>query len=226
MRFLILVLMLTGCGEAARADITAHYRHRDGDGTMRIEVAENGDSRLEVSGEMWRLIHKDGVSYVVYSLPGGPLVTRVEDLQRLAAERGGEPPRLPISDMRILPQGEARIGEHAGRAYHVVTRDGPTSRPQIVISNDPALRPLGPPWLRQIDFTIAMLRGRGAPVPATITQIREIVATGTPIFYGGQQLHRIDRGDIPPDRFRLPAEPMTLEQLRSGGAQALLGPTV
>lgn len=226
MRFLILVLMLAGCAEAARADMTAYYRHRDGGSTMRIEVAEDGDSRLEVSGEMWRLIHKDGVSYVIYSLPGGPLVARVEDLQRLAAERGGEPPRLEISEMRILPQGQTRIGEHSGRAYHFMTREGPTSRPQIVISSDPALRPLGPAWLRQIDFTIAMLRSRGAPVPASIRQIREIVASGAPIYYGGQQLHRIDRSDIAEDRFRLPTEPMTLEQLRSGAAEALLGPTV
>jgi hypothetical protein len=226
MRFLVLLLFLVGCGSQARADLTAHYRHIDGSGTVQVEVAGSGDARFQMSGEPWRLIHRGGISYVIYALPGGPLVVRIDDLQRLALERGGEPPNLSIATMRFVPRGEVTMGSYSGRAYHLDLPDGPTSRPQIVVSRDPALAPIGPVWLRQIDFSIAMLRGRRAPVPESVLRIREVLATGSPIFFGGQQLQRIDQGEIPAERFRLPAEPLTLDQLRSGAAQALLGPTV
>ncbi|HYG30476.1 MAG TPA: hypothetical protein VD887_09695 [Allosphingosinicella sp.] len=226
MRFLILVLLLVGCSSPARADLTAHYRHVDGSGTVRVEVAGNGDARFEMSGQPWRLIHRSGVSYVVYLLPGGPLVARIDDLRQLATEHGGEPPSLAISSMRLVPRGEVRMGGFSGRAYHLQMPDGPTSRPQLVVSQDPALAPIGQAWLRQIDFSMAMLRARGAPVPDAVTRIREVLTTGSPIYYGGQQLQRIDNAAIPAERFRLPAEPVTLDELRNGAAQSFLGPTV
>jgi hypothetical protein len=226
MRFLILALILIGCASPARADVTAHYRHIDGSGTVRVEVAGNGDARFEMSGQPWRLIHRDGVSFVIYFLPGGPMVVRMDDLRQLAAERAGKTPVLAIARMRLVPRGEIRIGRYSGRAYHLDTDDGISPRPQIVISRDPALAPIGSAWLRQIDFSIAMLRARSAPVPETVTRVREVLATGSPVYYGGQQLQRVDAVAIPADRFRLPAEPLTLDQLRNGAAQAFLGPTV
>ena len=226
MRFLIFVLLLVGCSSPARADITAHYRQVGGSGTVRVEVAGNGDSRFEMSGQPWRLIHRSGVSYVIYLLPGGPMVARIDDLRQLATEHGGEPPNLPISRMRLVPRGVIRMGGFSGRAYHLDMPEGPTPTPQFVVSEDPALAPIGQVWLRQIDFSVAMLRARGAPVPEAVTRIREVLATGSPIFYGGQQLQRIDNGAIPAERFRLPAEPLTLDQLRNGAAQAFLAPTV
>lgn len=226
MRFLILLLLLAGCGSPARADLTAHYRHVDGSGTVRVEVAGNGDARFEMSGQPWRLIHRGGVSYAVYLLPGGPMVARMADLQRLAAEQGGEPPSLAISGMRLIPRGEVRMGSFSGHAYHLQMPGGMSPRPQIVVSGDPALAPIGPVWLRQIDFSVAMLRARGAQVPETVMRIREVLATGSPVYYGGQQLQRVDGASIPSDRFRLPAEPLTLDQLRNGAAQAFLAPTI
>lgn len=226
MRFLILVLALLGFAAPARADITAIYRQLDGEGIVRIEVADNGDARFQMSGASWRLIHNGGVSYAIYSLPGGPLVARVDDLQRLAAERGGELPSLAIADMSIVDRGPTTIGRWSGRAYHLRLPQGLAPRPQFVISSDPALAVLGPPWVRQIDFSIAMLRARRAPVPPTVLRIREVLLTGAPVLFAGHVLDPVDRAPIAAERFRLPAEPVGLEDLRNGAAESLLGPTV
>jgi hypothetical protein len=226
MRFLVLLLAVLGFGAPARADITALYQQVDGARTVRIEIADNGDARFQMSDEAWRLIHRGGVSYAIYTLPGGPLVVRVEDLQRLAAERGGEPPRLAITEMTIVERGETSVGPYSGRAYHLRMPEGLSPRPQFVISRDPALAAIGRAWVRQIDFSIAMLRARGSVVPPTVLRMRDIFRTGTPVLFSGHVLQRVERAPIPAERFRLPAEPLSLEDLRSGAAEALFRPPV
>jgi hypothetical protein len=227
MRFVILMLLAAlGFAAPAHADLTGTYRHTASRRIVTVEVADNGDSRFEIGGEMWRLIHRGGIDYAVYRLPGGPLVARIDDLQQFAAERGGPAPRLAISDMTLVERGETTIGRYSGRAYYLRLPDGLPSRPQMVISRDPALAAIGAAWVRQIEFSIAMLRARGAAVPDAILRIREVLATGAPVLYGGHVLESVDSRAIAPDRFVLPAEPVTLEQLREGATEALFGPTV
>jgi hypothetical protein len=223
MRFVILILMLIAIPGAARADMTALYRQIDGDRTIKVEIADNGDARFAMSDEPWELIYAGGVSYVVYSLPKGLLAARVSDMQQLAADRGEPAPRLGIATMPIAEQREAAVDGYAGIGYHLRTPYGVAPRPQIVMSRDPSLAPLGPAWLRQIDFSIAMLRSRGAAVPETILAFRDILSRGAPILYGGHRLESVDRTAVPPQRFQLPVKPMSLKQLRRGEARALFG---
>jgi hypothetical protein len=225
MRFLMLFLIAVAvAASAARADVTAVYRQMDGGRTVRIEVSRDGDARFAISDENWQLFHVNGVSFAAYELPKGPLVVSLSDLQQLASERGGPPPaQLPIATMSVVERGETTIGAYTGTAYHLQTPVGLADRPQIVISRDSALAGIGAAWVRQVNFSIAMLRSRRAEVPATIFRIREILSTGTPLLYAGHSLESVTSEPIPSERFHLPAPPMNLYQLRRGEARQLFG---
>jgi hypothetical protein len=223
MRILAFSLLLVGCSAsteggneaAAAGDVTATYRNPASGSTITVQVDDGGDSRVDVAGEVGRMVYAGGVSYVVYDLPGGPRTTRAADLEAVMRERSGPPlDTTGLPSMRMIERGEATIGDHKGAAFFVDTGVGLPPQPQIVMSSDPALAPLGAPILRQLDFSLAMIRAARGRVPETTLRVREVLARGTPLLYAGHRLERIDRSEIPAERFRLPGPPMSMAELR------------
>ncbi len=193
MRFFFLFLLLANLTAPALADMTATYRHLEQDGSIIVEVADNGDARLEISGQNWRLQIVGGEPHIVYMLPVGERVTRISALEQLFAERR---PSMEFPDTvpgaRLVERGRYSQGGHSGRAYYLQTADGTSSRPVIVVSDDRALAPLGVPLRRQLDFSMVTIALSGTQVSPLMVRMRELISSGTALLFAGYALQRID----------------------------------
>jgi hypothetical protein len=219
-RLILAVLLLAGLPAAARADMKATYLQPRRFETVTVEVADNGDSRLQFPGQSWRLQIVGGEAYVVYDRPQGARVVRLTDLRQLVAERR---PALPnpaiLSGLRLVERGTASFAGHRGAAFFFEAPDsGAVSPiPMLVVSTDAALAPLGRPIALQMDFTILSYRLAEAQIPPIFVAVREALGDGTPLSFFTMDLQAIERTPIDPARLRLPAPPVTMEELRAGG---------
>jgi len=220
---LLLLLALTATATPSRADITATYHHREFPGALTIQVANNGDARLQFSHQAWRMQIVRGEAYAVHLRPGGASqVTSFANMERLLTElRQGDPPAPVQQRSSLVRQGEVTIGGYHGIAYY---RDmgrpppaGFTLPPTLVVSRDPALAALGPVLLRHIEFAVATNRLMRLPVPPAFIGVRELIGDGAALSFIEFDLVSIDRSPIDPALLRLPAPPVTLEELRVGG---------
>jgi hypothetical protein len=213
-RLILLVLLLACMPRPAQAGQTAHYRNREDGSTMVIEV-EGGNSRLQVSNRNWYVLTTGGETYGVYDLPSGFTVMRLADLQRIFEERRLILP-VPQADpsVQIVARGRTSVGGQSGLAYHLRIGRGISPMPFLVVSNAPALAPLGPPFTRQLDLGIMLARLQGQTVPPIFVRARELIGTGTALIVAGFVLERIDPAPIDAARFVVPAEPLPLEQMR------------
>lgn len=220
-RILLLLLVLAGLSTPARADMTATYVHPRLHGTIIIHVADNGDARLQFWNQPWRLQIVGGEAYGVYPQPGGSArVIRFADMERLIAERR---PTMPIphdlDQSSLVRQGEATVAGYRGIAYFLSSPalGGLSPYPTLVVSNDPALAPLGIPLVTQMDFSIVVYGLTGTQVPPVFVSVRDMIGHGAPISFMGFELQPIDRNPIDPALLRLPAPPVTMDELRRGG---------
>jgi hypothetical protein len=219
-RLILTVLLLACLPAAALADMKATYLHPRRMDTVIVEVADNGDSRLQFSGQIWRLQIVGGENYVIYGRPQGPYVVRLADLEQLFAELRPALPSPPsLSGLRLVRRGTAGFAGHRGTAFFFETPDraAMSPYPMLVVSADPALAPLGRPIALQMDFAILSYRLAGTAIPPIFVAMREALGGGTPLSFLGLDLQGIERTPVDPVRFGLPAPPVTMEELRAGG---------
>ena len=220
-RILLLLLALTAAATPARADMTATYRHPRLPVTITVQVADNGDARLQFSNQEWRTQIVGGEAFAVYPRPGGSArVVRFSDIERLFAERRPGIPSTPnLERSSLVRRGEARVAGYRGTAYYMTlpTVGGISPYPVLVVSRDPALAALGRPLVRQMDLSIAIYRLANTPIPPIFVSVRDTIGEGAPITFMGCELQPIDRSQIDGALLRLPAPPVTLEELRRGG---------
>lgn len=220
LRLILAVLLLAGLPAAARADMKATYLQPRRFETVTVEVAGNGDSRLQFSGQSWRLQIVGGEAYAIYARPQGDRVVRLTDLRQLVAERR---PALPnpaiLSGLRLVQRGTASFAGHRGAAFFFQEPGSaePLIIPMLVVSTDPALAPIGRPIALQMDFAILSYRLADAQIPPIFVAVREALGSGTPLSFFTLDLQSIERTPIDPARLRLPAPPVTMEELRTGG---------
>jgi hypothetical protein len=220
MRLLVRLLALfsVAIGTSASADITANYVGQDAV-TMKIEIASNGDVRGDISDQHSYFITHDGQGYMVQTGSGAPVVMRVDDIATVMAEQTQKlAPNIPADVDRIMPafglvKGDGiKIRGRQGIAYYMGSR-APADHPFIVISTDPALKPLAIAMKRQFDMSVAMmghLLGKANPFQST----EDILATGAPLIFIGMELDTINSEPIPAAHFALPAKPLSLEGVR------------
>jgi hypothetical protein len=219
-RLILAILLVAGLPAAARADMKATYLHPRRFDTVTVEVAGNGDSRLQFSGQIWRLQIVGGENYVIYERPQGPRVVRLADLQQLFLELRPALPNPPsLSGLRLVQRGTASFAGHRGTAFffQAPAMAELSPYPMLVVSADPALAPLGRPIALQMDFAILSYGLAGTVIPPIFVAMREALGSGTPLSFFGLDLQSIERPPIDPARFRLPAPPVTMEELRAGG---------
>jgi hypothetical protein len=219
-RLILAVLLLAGLPAAGLADMKATYLQPRRFETMIVEVADNGDSRLQFSGQSWRLQSVSGEYYAIYELPQATRVIRFRDLRQLLEERR---PALPnpaiLAGLRLVERGTASFAGHRGAAFFFQEPGSgePLMIPMLVVSMDRALAPIGRPIALQMDFAILSYHLAGTPIPPIFVAVRNALGSGTPLSFFTMELQNIDRGPIDPARFRLPAPPVTMEELRAGG---------
>ncbi|HYI47416.1 MAG TPA: hypothetical protein VEX35_03025 [Allosphingosinicella sp.] len=220
-RILLMLLALMAAPTPALADITATYHNQEVGGSFTIWVADNGDARLQFSHQEWWMQIVGGEAYAVHPRAGTPRVSSFANLERLVTElRPGVPPAPAQEHSGLMRQGELTIAGYRGIAYYRNLPPPPagfTPPPALVVSRDPALAALGPVLLRRIEFAAATNRLMGLTIPPTFAGIRALIGDGAALSFIGFDLVSIDRSPIDPALLRLPAPPVTLEELRAGG---------
>jgi hypothetical protein len=221
-RRLLIGLCLLLFASPAHADMTAIYKSpsKTFDMTMTVEIADDGRVRYQMSvGNTYGLVIDD-IDYFVQVDPQGPIVQRVSDLMTVQKEaiagfldKVPQPPKNEGPE--LIEVGKVTIHGREGRAYIYTSQRGSKgAAPVAVISDDPNLAPLGRVMANQFSKSMTMMGGMVGHAPSMATEMDKILHTGTAISFSGMELTTVNDAKIDPKRFDLPAEPLTLDQIR------------
>lgn len=221
MRLWPLLAIAAVAAAPAHADLTATYVAVNGtlDFKMKVEVAANGDLRTDMFVAGPYMIKREGRVYFVAPNPAAPVVQDVEDVGAVMQEELGRMNRHFCDDLQRAPafpsmvsRGTVTIAGRAGEAYGHDRHAG--SRPEVVISRDPALAPLGAAMAAQFRLSMTMMGPCASKVPM-FAQMQALLDSGAPLQFGPMRLDTVETGPIDPARFVLPAAPETREQVRA-----------
>ena len=208
----------------AQADITGTYRsvHAGIEMTMRVQVAANGDLRADMNRPEIYIIKHSGHAYFVMQMPEGPVVADVQDAAAVMQEEMKKLDPAFCSQVKeaapsfvLTDRGEMTVAGRKGEAYASAQRTG--SMPDVVISHDPELAPLGAALAAQFRLSTTLMGGVMGECMAEIPmfrQMQELLDSGTALMFGGMQLETVETGPIDPARFVLPAPPAPREKVR------------
>ena len=199
----------------AKADLTATYAAPNGQSSMKIEVASNGNLRSQRIPGTRTVILRDGQSYLIDVSHGRPTVARTDDLAAVTAEIMAKAQPAVWEQMTHAPhrilvmKGSMTINGRTGDAYYAQAPDGTLSgTPFVVISHDPALAPLGQAMAVQFELGEKMSpSGRNKSVLAALQQ-------GTALILNGLELQSVSDAPVDPSAFELPAAAQTPDELR------------
>lgn len=216
------ILALAAAGAApAGQDLTATYSTGTGgmELSMKVEVAANGNLRADMNLPGMYMIKRDGRSYYVLQMPEGPLVEDLEDAAAVMQEEMAKmDPQLceAVRDagppLDLVSRGTVTVAGRTGEAYS--TAGSKRSHPDVVISHDPALAPLGAAMAAQFRLSQTAL-GRCGRTPAHFAQMQALLDRGTALRFGPMQLEKVEYGPVDPARFVLPAAPASREVIRA-----------
>ncbi len=210
----------------AAADVTALYEMADDsipfEMTMTLEVSGKGDVRLQMANLPVYYLLLDGELYVVQRGLSGPHVIRMADQMQLQAELGetmfrGEMPEATDSpSWQFAPMGKEQIHGRSGIAYGIVNeQNAEPVYALLVISNEPALAPIGDAMQSMNTAITGRFSGTFAMLARANADMQEIIGSGAPLRISNLILTDVSTETIPGDRFALPGEPLTVEQLRA-----------
>jgi hypothetical protein len=193
-------------------------------GTLTVEIADNGDVRVGPEDQTMYVLLIGNTSYVVSPKDGKPSVARLVDVA--AAFDKVMPPMFgklfgaaaeATKDIpaRIETIGPETVNGRAGIAYRFKTGPDGEAQPAIVLSQDPALAPVGRAMGRFTEATMLLLAPLfGKATEAMVGDMRAILSLGTPLRGGdGMTLKSVESADIPAARVTLPAKPLTVDEI-------------
>ncbi|HSG33663.1 MAG TPA: hypothetical protein VLA37_03950 [Sphingomonadaceae bacterium] len=215
----------------AWADVAGRYETIDENSFFKMEMTVEADSAGNVRVQMARqascYLLLDGELYVIGRDTSGIIVTRLEDavaaVTEAAQQMGFDDSFLQDEPEPSVPtfvaMGEETVGDRKGTAYGMAGADGSEPlRADFVISNDPRLAPLGKALadLQKSMKPSTSAFGRVSIALGRMTdEMVAVLEQGAPIKMTQLELTDFSLDAIDPERFRLPAEPLTLEQLRA-----------
>jgi hypothetical protein len=203
----------------ALADVTAHYAVKDK--SLTIEAESGGNVRLTIEDKV-TLIRRDGVDYlVVKDAAGASHVARVADLLTMmrAQMQGAHPPRSATdkkTDFVLVQGGSETVAGYPGTVWKIgpaaAAPEGgnsgkappPGNLPDMVVSPDPALAPVGGFLKHLVDMAAPMIL-QMAGETNFVERAGELFAKGAPIRIGPLfKLTAVETGEIADDHFLLP----------------------
>lgn len=209
----------------ALADVSGRYRGPDG-AVMLVEATDDGNGRMGPDGgNSYGLFTAEG-AFVVWEEGGVVRVARYADLKaamdaQLAEMLGEEAvaalaPQPPEAGPPLLEAaGEAIVGGRTGAAW----REAGAEAASLVLSRDPALRPLGAVLARAVIETPTfetMLLGRPSRLAAELAALLE---SGAPLRFADAELTAVAHDAIPAARFALPAAPLSVKEIQAAFAE-------
>jgi hypothetical protein len=226
--FLLLALAPAMAAAGIRATFAAER-----DRPTIVVIADNGD----IDAELWtgaRLIVKGGRAFIVEERLTGPIVTRLEDLGAIVAERAPAPvtpATAPAADWRPVERGTAVVNGRSGRAYFLPRGVEGELELFAVISGDPDLAQLAAAMRRLYAAEMLVAQARDE-VPQRVSDTPswlQLLDEGVPLRLGHSTLRTVEHLPIAPEAVVLPAEPETREALRvrlaGEAAEAERGPS-
>jgi hypothetical protein len=209
------------------ADIAGRFETVGDDSPIRLEMTIEADEAGNVRTQMARLgayyLLRDGELYQVAHSDGEQSVVRVADLMTLQAELSkdffpDEPTPMDQPLQRFAAMGNEVVQGRSGIGYGMVSEDSPEPRyASIVVSKDPSLAPLGRAIVASNEAMAGSLSAMGQ-MGTTLALMNEdmlaVLLTGAPIRLLDLELTDLSSEPIPSERFALPAEPLTIAELR------------
>ena len=217
LRILISLGLLAAAAPAA-ADVTGHYRVGASPETLTIEVNEAGIVRFGADGaDVYTLL--DGTDgFAVTTEAGVTEVVRLSDLKAVVEDEFRQmlgsvpetPAQAPGEPWQTI--GPASVHGRTGVEYRPPNETLHEGE-RIVLSDDAQLAPLGLAWSRAFDLMPSFGGMLGPAATPNIQRLREMLQTKAPLQLGGILLVSASQDEIEPDRFVLPAAPLTREQV-------------
>lgn len=236
MRFIAFIL-LGLAAQPASAGLRATYNDEEGK-KMVVEVADNGDARITPDGAQQYGILRGGELYAVGVEGDVVEVARVKDVAA-ALDQVMPPVFKQIfsapgaaaagSKMRIEPKGKRMVLGREGLVYAAYGMDDgkPGEASELVVSADPALKPVGRALEEFMVGSTVMVAGFIGPAAAEIAgDMRTVFALGTPLDMGGKmKLVALETAAIPAAATQLPAAPQTPGQILAGMKKSMAART-
>jgi len=205
-------LLIVGIPACADAGLRAVYDLPLGM-AAEVRVADNGDLVASLQ-DGTRLFVRDGEAFLVEDRLTGPLVTRLADMDALAAEKtaraalGGEEPAL-------VPAGTETVRGRKGRAYR--EQGGGSGKPELVISADPELGALSGAMRRVIaaEELIGRLRDGDSFASSGLTTVLDVLSRGAPLRVFDRELQSAEHTSDDVAAFALPVEPESTAAYRA-----------
>lgn len=201
---------------SARADVTATYAGPSPRWVLRVEVAANGDTRFGDAKGGEYFVTRGAETFWVQVKPTGPVVMRTSDILRVVADYmrsshvtagGGGEPSVPV----LVKRGRATVNGRVGDAYYAEQQAGSAApKPVVVMSNDPALAPLGPVMARQF----ILLQAMSGKTSDAGKAMGDVVGSGAPLVMPDAELQSVIFATVDASRFDLSATPLSLEAMR------------
>lgn len=215
----------------ANADVSALYEvgsddefERTLDFAMTIEVNAVGDARLHITGKSDYFLIRDGEVYSISRGIDGTYAEKLDDLEAVisnAGQAGGISLELlgQLPAIELVPRGTVKVGQWKGNGYAQRGFDDEVGRPELVLSDEDSLRPIGTAFARFSQGRFGTLRALTlvnlfGVIGLYDPKVRELLSNGTPIRLNGLELSQVSSEDIDPTRFELPERVLTQDEIR------------
>lgn len=226
MRSCLALALLACCATPALAGMRATYADAEGSRKLVIDVAENGDARIgdKASDDYGLLLA--GQFYMVSRDEKGPTVARIEDVAA-AIDRVMPPVFKDIftaasastkrAKLKMEAKGERSLAGRPGKLWLVYGMDekDPAKPTEFVISEDPALKPVGRAMEQFMNAAVVPAAVFIGPAAAEIvSETHEIFALGTPLDAGGRfRLESVETVEVAAETLKLPGKLKTVDEI-------------
>lgn len=199
----------------AMADVRAAYeRNISGLETLVVEFADDGALRVSSAGRGGGdyFLFVDGQGYSVNAGPGGPTVITVEAAAELARRDSADEIISAGTDQVLpllyTPMEATNIAGYNGIRYNLPNAYLPEFT-EVVLSDDPALRPLGNAFATYSRATDAMAGSDGEDVD----NLGQLLAEHGVLEIWQYEMKSVSFEPVARSRFTVPAVPLTLAEL-------------
>jgi len=216
-------LALVFAAAPADAGIKAIYDKPD-KSPLTIEIADNGDARIGPDDQSMYVLLLHDTAYVVAMQDGKLMVARLADVAA-AFDRvmppifgklfGAAAEATKGDAAKVEKIGPRTVNGRVGIAYRLKGSDPKETPPEMVLSPDPALAPVGRAMGRFTEATMLLLAPLfGKETANMVGEMRSVLALGTPLQGAdGMTLRSVETVDVAAARIALPGKPQTVDEI-------------